>query len=108
MIYQRTIHYHATPEGWDRVDGVGRVHGTWRVFVPGATLVAAGIGILLVPQILVALVAGTLLAMGTVALMAAWRIRQALRQPPAPREYEDAERWFGTPVEELLYRFQGH
>lgn len=60
--------------------GLGGGPPSWLLFAPGALLLAAGIAIWVVPQILVALVAGTLMFLGTFLLLAAWRLHGARRR----------------------------
>ena len=55
--------------------------GPWLLFAPGALLVLLGILIAIVPQLLVALVAGALILAGTLLLAVAWRFRAGGRRP---------------------------
>ena len=48
----------------------------WVAFAPGAALLLLGVLIWMVPQILVALIAGACMALGGVMLLLAWRLRQ--------------------------------
>lgn len=47
----------------------------WFLFLPGATVCGLGLGILLVPDLLRFLIAGLLLLVGAVLLLAAWQMR---------------------------------
>lgn len=51
----------------------------WLVFAPGVALVALGLLIYAMPQILIALVSGALIAAGALFLLVAWRLRRAAR-----------------------------
>jgi hypothetical protein len=51
----------------------------WMLMMPGACLCLLGILIYAVPQILVALVSGALIALGVLLMIVVWRFRQASR-----------------------------
>ncbi len=52
-----------------------RSPSAWLMFVPGGACVLLGILILLMPQLLVTLVAGGLMVIGSIMLSLAWRFR---------------------------------
>ena len=60
-----------------QIDRRTRPAGGWVVFIPGGALVLLGILILMMPQLLVALVAGGLILIGSILLSIAWRFRSA-------------------------------
>lgn len=50
----------------------------WMAFVPGGALILLGLVIWAMPQILIALIAGTFIGLGALLLLMAWRIRQRM------------------------------
>lgn len=48
----------------------------WVLFVPGAALVLLGLVIYAMPALLVLMVAGACIALGTLLLVVAWRLRR--------------------------------
>ena len=55
---------------------------TWKAFMPGTFLIALGILIVAVPQLLAAMVATALVMSGTAALVGAYWLRKAQRSAP--------------------------
>jgi hypothetical protein len=53
--------------------------GPWVLFLPGAASILFGILILMLPEILVALVAGAFIFVGATLLSIAWRVRNGGR-----------------------------
>jgi len=62
----------------DQAGHLARGPNGWIIFVPGAVLVLLGILIWAMPRLLVALIAGGLIFLGSLLLMVAWRLRRAL------------------------------
>jgi hypothetical protein len=63
------------------------------VFLPGVGLMAFGLLILIVPELLVALVAALFMLAGALLAAVGWRLRAAAQAPPRL----DLSRWFGDP-----------
>lgn len=108
MIHQRTVYY-GRPLAARTGDGSGApIHSSWRPFLPGAMLVAIGVLIALVPELLVALVATAFVSVGILALAVAWRVRKVMEEAHRFHSTGQVDPWFGTPVDDLLYRFSAH
>lgn len=66
--------------GFDFHDGrarhLARGPAGWLLFAPGAALVGLGVAIYVLPQLLIALISSLLIALGSVMLLVAWRMRR--------------------------------